>query len=46
MNEKSFNAMVVSQVNGDFIREITERKISGLPAGDLLISVKYSSLNY
>jgi putative YhdH/YhfP family quinone oxidoreductase len=41
-----FKALVVSEENGKFIRKITERKIDDLPAGDVLINVKSSSLNY
>jgi alcohol dehydrogenase len=42
-----FKAMVVSETaEKKFIREIRARKPSDLPAGDLLIEVKYSSLNY
>lgn len=45
MNNK-FNALIVSEENGKFSRKIAERNIDELPAGDVLISVKYSSLNY
>ena len=45
MNKK-FKALVVTEENGKFIREIDERKIDDLPAGEVLIKVKYSSLNY
>jgi acrylyl-CoA reductase (NADPH) len=42
-----FKAMVVTET-GDkqFVREIKERELSDLPAGELIIEVKYSSLNY
>jgi acrylyl-CoA reductase (NADPH) len=43
---KGFKALVVSEENGKFIRKVAERKIDDLPAGDVLINVKYSSLNY
>lgn len=43
---KRFKALVVSEVDSKFIRNITERKIDDLPEGDVLIKVKYSSLNY
>ena len=43
---KGFNALVVSEENGKFIRRVTERKIDDLSSGDVLINVKYSSLNY
>ena len=45
MNQK-FKALVVSNINGKFIRNISERFIDELPDGDVLINVKYSSLNY
>ena len=39
--------MVVSETaDQKFIREIKPRELSDLPAGELLIEVKYSSLNY
>ena len=43
---KGFKALVVSEENGKFIRRVTERKIDDLSSGDVLINVKYSSLNY
>jgi acrylyl-CoA reductase (NADPH) len=43
----SFRAFwVEKQENGTFSRRIVERDSSELPAGDLLIDVRYSSLNY
>jgi alcohol dehydrogenase len=42
-----FKAMVVSETpEKKFVREVKPRKPSDLPTGDLLIEVKYSSLNY
>lgn len=42
-----FKAMVVSEhENNTFSREIVDKEISSLPEGDVLIKVKYSSLNY
>ena len=42
-----FKAMVVREVNEKkFSRKIEERDISDLPEGDILVKVKYSSLNY
>jgi alcohol dehydrogenase len=39
--------MVVSETAGKtFVREIKERALSELPAGELIVEVKYSSLNY
>jgi hypothetical protein len=44
---QTFKAMVVSETTEQkFIREIKEKDLSDLPAGELLIEVKYSSLNY
>jgi acrylyl-CoA reductase (NADPH) len=44
---KSFKAMVVSETaEKTFPREIRERALDDLPAGELIIEVKYSSLNY
>jgi putative YhdH/YhfP family quinone oxidoreductase len=43
----SFKALWVTQHGqGKFERNIVERSIDDLPAGDVLISVQYSSLNY
>ncbi|MGO1580203.1 MAG: YhdH/YhfP family quinone oxidoreductase [Peptoniphilaceae bacterium] len=42
-----FKAMVVKELeNGDFKREILTKNIKDLPNGEVLINVKYSSLNY
>ncbi len=39
--------MVISRTeDGKFTREITTRQIDSLPDGEVLLSVKYSSLNY
>ncbi len=43
---KNFKALLITEENGKFIRQITERNIDDLPIGDVLINVKYSSLNY
>ncbi len=44
---KTFKAMVVKEAeNGRFDRSITERSTQDLPAGDVLVQVRYSSLNY
>jgi alcohol dehydrogenase len=44
---QSFKAMVVSETTEKtFIREIKQRPLSELPAGELIVEVKYSSLNY
>ncbi len=47
MNVSTFRALVVSQTDEKtFTREITERSISDLPEGGVLIRVHFSSLNY
>ncbi|MHC4278411.1 MAG: oxidoreductase, partial [Planctomycetota bacterium] len=45
--QQKFKAMVVSEA-GDkkFTREISQRSLGDLLKGELLIEVKYSSLNY
>ena len=47
MNKKKFKAMWVEEVGkNQFTRTITERTTSDLPDGEVLVRVKYSSLNY
>src|SRR6056297_2472357 len=46
MENTKFKALEVSEIDGEFKREIIEKEINDLPAGDLIINVKYSSLNY
>jgi putative YhdH/YhfP family quinone oxidoreductase len=47
MAEKTFKAMVVREEKDNrFSRKIEERPVSSLPPGDVLVRVKYSSLNY
>jgi len=47
MNDnKKFKAMIVHEKDGKFIRSIGEKSIDELSKGDVLIRVKYSSLNY
>ena len=47
MNVSTFRALVVSKTDEKtFSREITERSISDLPEGEVLIRVHFSSLNY
>ncbi len=42
-----FKAMVVSETaEKNFVRKITERYFSELPGGELIVELKYSSLNY
>ncbi len=47
MKIETFKALVVEEL-GDkqFKREVTPRKLSDLPDGDVLVQVEYSSLNY
>jgi len=43
----TFKAMIVSATDGgDFERRIGQRSVADLPAGEVLIEVQYSSLNY
>lgn len=43
----NYKAMVVSETdNGEFSRDIVTQDIASLPSGEVLINVKYSSLNY
>jgi len=45
--QQTFKAMVVEESQPSiFTREIKSRQIADLPAGDLLVRVHYSSLNY
>ncbi len=46
MNTNTFKAMIVKEDNGKYIRETGNKNIADLPAGEVLINVKYSSLNY
>ncbi len=46
MEDLKFNALVVTESSGKFFKNIEGKKISELPAGEVLINVKYSSLNY
>src|SRR5688500_4561639 len=44
---QNFKAMVVSEsADKKFSREIKQVALSDLPAGEIVIEVKYSSLNY
>jgi len=45
MGEK-YKAIVVREIDGSFKRGIEELSVADLPEGDVLISVRYSSLNY
>lgn len=47
INSQKFRAFLVSEKpDGGFQHEITEKYISDLPAGEVVIRVHYSSLNY
>ena len=47
MDQKTFRAMVVKELpDNKFVREISHKSLEELPKGDVLIRVKYSSLNY
>ena len=47
MRDREFRALVVAEVEaGKFVRTIEARSTADLPAGDLLIRVHFSSLNY
>ncbi len=47
MGAETFRALVVSEAGeGRFVREIAERRVADLPAGEVLVKVAYSSLNY
>lgn len=41
-----FKSLIVKEENGKFIRIIENRSIDDLPLGEVLINVKYSSLNF
>jgi acrylyl-CoA reductase (NADPH) len=44
---ENFKALVVSETaEKTFVREIKQKALSELPAGELIVEVKYSSLNY
>jgi acrylyl-CoA reductase (NADPH) len=47
MSQKTFKAMVAAEgKDNTFTRQITERNLDELPQGDVLIRVKYSSVNF
>ncbi|MGR3302123.1 MAG: YhdH/YhfP family quinone oxidoreductase [Candidatus Scalindua sp.] len=46
MNTNTFKAMIVKEDDGKYMREIGNKNIADLPEGEVLIRVKYSSLNY
>ena len=42
----SFRAFLVTKEENSFFRNVVERQLSDLPENEVLIDVKYSSLNY
>ncbi len=47
MNAHKFRALIVEEESGgSFIRTVAERCLADLPAGEVLVRVEYSSLNY
>ncbi|MGB6378648.1 MAG: YhdH/YhfP family quinone oxidoreductase [Syntrophobacteria bacterium] len=47
MDSKTFKAMVVQEkTDGTYTRRIAEKSLDDLPAGEVLVRVHYSSLNY
>ncbi len=43
---KQFKALQAAEVNGGFSLAVVERDLDSLPAGEVLVKVRYSSLNY
>lgn len=46
MENREFQALVVEEKEGKYIRSIKTQNIDDLPTGELLVKVHYSSLNY
>ena len=46
MSAGDYKCLLVSRENDDFVRGVTRRSVDSLPDGDVLIRVRYSSLNY
>lgn len=46
MTPSTYKAFVVEEKDGKFISSISQKEIKDLPAGELLIRVHYSSVNY
>ena len=42
----AFKALLVSEENGAYVPKVVQREVADLPAGEVLIRVQYSSLNY
>lgn len=45
-SRQTFRALIVEEKNGRYTRKIGMKSISDLPPGDVIIKVRYSSLNY
>lgn len=43
---ENFKALVVTEDNGYYLSDVESRELKDLPAGDVLIRVTYSSINY
>lgn len=41
-----FRALRVTEENGEYVPRVVERSLEELPAGDVVVRVEYSSLNY
>ena len=46
MEGRTYTALVVREQDKTFVSEIEQKDVDDLPAGDVLIRVRYSSLNY
>ena len=47
MIDNSFKALVISENDdGTYTRKVTDRSLEDLPEGEVLLRVRYSSLNY
>ena len=47
MENKIFKALQISEnLEKQYVREIIQRQVSDLPAGEVLVRVHYSALNY
>ncbi len=46
MLKNDFNAFIVKEIEGKFIKVIERKPFEKLPRNDVLVKVKYSSLNY
>ncbi|MEN8141919.1 MAG: YhdH/YhfP family quinone oxidoreductase [Thermodesulfobacteriota bacterium] len=45
-SEKKFQALLVRKLGDEYVRAVEERALADLPAGEVLVRVRYSSLNY